>query len=173
MTAITLPQSDVRLLETEIAQRLLASTELARLAYVAQDGTPRVFPMLFHWTGEEIVFSTFAGARKIAALRAKPDVAITIDSSAQPPQVLLLRGRAEVTDVDGIVPEYILAQHRYAGPEQGAANVAEADQPGTRMARIAIRPAWVGVLDFVTRFPGGSTPEQFAERGNETWPPSS
>jgi hypothetical protein len=170
---MVLPQGDVRLLETEVAKGLLASTELARLAYVAQDGTPRVFPMLFHWTGEEIVFSTFAGARKIAALRAKPDVAITIDSSAQPPQVLLLRGGAEVTDVDGLVPEYVLAQRRYAGPEQGAANVAEVDQPGTRMARIAVRPAWVGVLDFLTRFPGGSTPEQFAERGNETWPPSS
>jgi len=27
------------------------------------------------------------------------------------------------------------------------------DQPGTVQARIAVRPAWVGVLDFVTRLP--------------------
>jgi hypothetical protein len=159
-SAMTLPQGDVRLLDSEPAQRLLASSELARLAYVAADGTPRVFPMMFHWTGEEIVFATFAGARKIAALRARPAVAITIDTAGPPPHVLLLRGRATVTDVDGIVPEYALAHHRYYGPEQGARNVAEVDRPGTRMARIAVRPDWVGVLDFTTRFPGGVIPGQ-------------
>ena len=71
---MTLPQGDVRLLDSEPAQRLLASSELARLAYVA------------------------------------------------------------------------------------ARNVAEVDRPGTRMARIAVRPEWVGVLDFTTRFPGGVIP---------------
>jgi PPOX class probable F420-dependent enzyme len=150
---MTLPQGDVRLLESELAQRLLASTELARMAYVARDGTPRVFPMMFHWTGEEIVFGTFAGARKIRALRARPAVALTIDAGAAPPEVLLLRGSAEITDVDGLVPEYVLAHHRYYGPEQGARNIAEADRPGVRMARIAVRPTWVGLLDFQTRLP--------------------
>lgn len=162
---MALPQGDVRLLDSEVARRLLASRELARLAYVAADGTPRVFPMLFHWTGAEVVMSTFAGARKIAALRARPDVAITIDAASTPPEVLLVRGRASVTDVDGIVPEYALAQHRYAGAEQGAANVAAVDHPGTRMARIAVRPAWVGVLDFTTRLPGGAGVEDFERRG--------
>ena len=153
MDASTLSQGDLRLLDTETARALLASAELARLAYVAADGTPRVFPMMFHWTGEELVFATFTGARKIAALRARPAVAVTIDTPGPPPHVLLLRGPAEVTDVDGIVPEYALAHHRYYGPEQGARNVAEADRPGVRMARIAVRPSWVGVLDFTTRFP--------------------
>lgn len=99
--------------------------------------------------------STFAGARKIAALRAQADVAITIDAVSTPPEVLLVRGAAEVTDVEGVVPEYALAQHRYAGPVHGAANVAAIDHLGTRMARIAVRPKWVGVLDFQTRLPGG------------------
>jgi hypothetical protein len=165
MTTTMLPQGHPDLIASETAQRLLASRELARLAYTAADGTPRVFPMLFHWTGEEIVFATFAGARKIAALRARPDVAITIDTAAAPPEVLLLRGRAEVTDVDGIVPEYALAQLRYQGEEAGRAAVAEVDQPGVRMARIAVRPTWVGVLDFTTRFPGGGSADEFAERG--------
>lgn len=163
MTA--LPQGHPDLIRTGTAQRLLGSRELARLAYTAADGTPRVFPMLFHWTGEEIVFGTFAGARKISALRARPDVAITIDTPSTPPEVLLLRGRAEVTDVDGIVPEYALAQIRYQGEEAGRAAVAEADQPGVRMARIAVRPTWVGVLDFTTRFPGGGGPDEFMRRG--------
>ena len=160
----TLPQGDLRLLETDTARRLLASTELARVAYVAEDGTPRVFPMLFHWTGEEIVLSTFGGL-KVAALRARPSIAVTIDAPTTPPAVLLIRGKAEVSDVDGIVPEYALAQRRYAGEEQGAANVAAVDRPGVTMVRIAVRPTWVGVLDFVARFPGGTSPDEFAERG--------
>ncbi|MFE7525524.1 hypothetical protein ACFU7Y_07360 [Kitasatospora sp. NPDC057542] len=125
----------------------------------------RVFPMLFHWTGHDVVLSTFFPARKIAALRAKPDVAITIDAAGTPPQALLIRGRAQVTDVDGIVPEYRLTMRRYAGDEQGAAQVAAVDRPGVRMARIAVRPAWVGVLDFLTRFPGDSTAAEFNRRG--------
>ncbi|MER5334261.1 hypothetical protein [Micromonospora sp. NPDC002717] len=49
MTATTaLPQGDVRLLDHPVARRLLASTELARVAHVAPDGTPRMLPMLFH-----------------------------------------------------------------------------------------------------------------------------
>jgi hypothetical protein len=160
-----LPQGDARLLDSLVAQRLLASNELARLAYVAADGTPRVLPMLFHWSGAELVMATFAGAHKIAALRARPDVAVTIDVAGPPPEVLLIRGRVSVTDVDGIVPEYALAQYRYYGPEQGAASIAEVDRPGTRMARIALRPTWAGVLDFQTRFPGGGGAEDFQRRG--------
>lgn len=161
---MTLPQGDLGLLETDVAQRLLASTELARVAYVAKDGTPRVFPMLFHWSGSEVVLPTFGGL-KVNALRARPDIAITIDAATTPPSVLLIRGKAKVTDVEGIAAEYALAQRRYAGEEQGAANVAAVDQPGTTMVRIAVRPTWVGILDFVTRFPGGTTPDEFAQRG--------
>jgi hypothetical protein len=162
---MTLPQGHVDLLKTDVAQRLLASTELARLAYVAADGTPRLFPVMFQWTGEEFVFGTFPGSAKIKALRAKPDVAITIDTAGMPPEQLLLRGKADVTDVDGVVPEYAQAHARYAGEEQGAKNIAEIDHPGLKMVRIAIQPNWVGVLDFMTRLPGGATPEEFANRG--------
>src|SRR5690348_10693000 len=102
----TTKQGSPELLEHETAMRLLASTELARLAYVARDGTPRIMPMLFHWTGTELVMSTFAGAAKIEALRARSDVAVTIDRPGPPPEVLLLRGGVELTEISGIVPEY-------------------------------------------------------------------
>lgn len=161
---MALPQGDVGLLGSDVAQRLLSSKELARVAYVAADGTPRVFPMLFHWTGSEVVLSTFGGA-KVGALRARPDVAITIDAATTPPEALLIRGPASVTDIEGIVPEYALALRRYAGEEQGAAQVATVDHPGTKMVRIAVRPAWVGVLDFQTRLPGGTSMKDFERRG--------
>ncbi|GAA2848016.1 pyridoxamine 5'-phosphate oxidase family protein [Nonomuraea rubra] len=158
-----LSQGDVRLLETEIAQRLLHSTIPARLAYVAADGTPRVMSTWHVWTGEELVMATYVHcppmgitrpARRLHALRARPDVAVTIDTEAQPPEVLLLRGRVSITEVDGMVPEQAQAARRFLGEEGGAGYVAQADHPETRMARIALRPAWVGVLDFQTRFPG-------------------
>jgi hypothetical protein len=37
-------------------------------------------------------------------------------------------------------------------PEQGKAILAE--RAGAAMVRLAVRPAWLGVLDFQTRFPG-------------------
>ena len=148
-----LAQGDVALLNHETAEQLLGSTELARLAYTALDGTPRVLPMLFTWTGDELVMASFPGAAKIAALRARPDVAITVDRAGPPPEMLLLRGPIEVTDVDGLVPEYVAAHHRYYGPEMAAENIANVEKMGVHMVRLALRPTWVGVIDFQTRFP--------------------
>jgi hypothetical protein len=154
------PQGDLRLLDSDIARQLLASTVPARVGYTALDGTPRVVPSWFHWTGEELVMPTFVQAPHVArpaarlrALRAHPDVAISIDTESFPPQVLLVRGQAVITEAKGIVPEYALAAHRYMGDEQATAYLAQADVPGTRMARIAVRPAWVGLIDFDTRLP--------------------
>lgn len=149
-----IPQGDLRLLDDPTATRLLASTELARLAYTAKNGTPRVVPMLFHWTGEEIVFGSYANSAKLRSLSAHPDVAITIDTAGPPPDVLLLRGRAQLGRVGGIVPEYAAAHRRYYGEEQGNATVAQMTAAGAEMVRIAVRPTWVGVLDFQTRLPG-------------------
>lgn len=142
------------MLENPVAQRLLSSSELARLGYIAKDRTPRVIPMLFQWTGQEIVFGAYATSAKLRSLRANPAVAVTIDVSGPPPNVLLLRGRAELGPVGGIVPEYAEAHRRYYGREQGDANVQQVAESGAQMVRIAVRPTWVGVLDFETRVPG-------------------
>ena len=162
---MTARQGSTQLMDTDVARYLLRSTNLARISYVAGDGTPRVFPMLFHWTGRELVLATFAGAKKIESIRKRPAIAVTIDEASTPPKVLLLRGTATVIDVDGIVPEYRAMHHRYAGVEQGERTVAEVDRPGVRMARISLRPTRVGVLDFETRFPGETSPTEFEHRG--------
>jgi Pyridoxamine 5'-phosphate oxidase len=156
-----LPQGDVRLLDTPTAQELLQSRIPARLAFVWPDGTPRVVPTWFHWTGDEIVMVTYTAgptigirhpAARLAALRANPAVALTIDTESFPPHSLTIRGHARIDEVDGIAPEYAAAARRYLG--DGADQMlAQLDQPGTAQARIAVRPVWVGVLDFVTRLP--------------------
>jgi hypothetical protein len=164
---MALPQGELKLLQSDVAKRLLISTVPARLAYTSKDGTPRVVPTWFHWTGDELVMGTFVSAphvrhaaARLGALRANPDVAITIDTESFPPDVLLVRGQASVTEVDGVVPEYALAARRYLGEEGATAYLVQVDRPGTKMARIAVRPTWVGVLDFQTRLPsclGGVT----------------
>jgi hypothetical protein len=157
-------QGDLRLLESDIAKRLLTSTIPARFAYMATDGTPRVVPTWFHWTGDELVMPTFVSAPhiqraagRLKALRANPNVAVTIDTESFPPNVLLIRGQVSVIEMQGVAPEYALAARRYLGEEAAAAYLARVDQPGTAMARIALRPAWVGVLDFQTRLPSNMT----------------
>lgn len=150
---MTATQGAPDLVNDPIAQELLRSTIPARLAYTWPDGTPRVVPIWFHWTGEEIVMVSPDDAPKVKAIQANPRVAITIDSEPWPHKVLLLRGAAQVELVDGIPAEYAAAAHRYFGEEQGAAWTEQVSQMLRRSARIAVRPAWVGILDFQTRFP--------------------
>jgi general stress protein 26 len=146
-------QGDLALLNDPIAQELLHSQIPARVAYVWTDGTPRVVPIWFHWNGKEIVLGTPVDAPKVNALRQNPKVAVTIDDNNWPAKVLLIRGSATVEIVDGVVPEYAAAAARYFGPEQGEAWVEQTKGLMPQVARLAIRPEWVAVLDFEQRFP--------------------
>jgi|SRR5579864_965282 len=147
-------QGGIELLQDPVAQTLLTSRSLARLAYTWTDGSPRVVPMWFHWDGQSVIFGGPPGAPKTQALRKNPRVAITIDQGEQfPYKTLLLRGRAEVEEVEGVSPEYASSATRYFGPEQGAAWVQQIAQLGPTMARIRVRPDWVGIIGFETRFP--------------------
>jgi PPOX class probable F420-dependent enzyme len=112
-------QGDVALLNDPLAQELLRARVPARLAYVWPDGTPRVVPIGFHWTGAEVVLGTPPDAPKVRALRRNPQVALTIDTDAFPYKVLLIRGAATVDVVAGVVPEYAQMCRRNLG-EEGA-----------------------------------------------------
>ena len=147
-------QGDLALLDDPVAQRLLQSPIPAQLAYNWHDGTPRVVPIWFHWDGEELVMAGPPDAPKVEALRRNPKVAVSIDdASSWPYKVLLIRGTARVDIVEGVAPEYAACAERYFGPEQGRAWVGGVSQTVDRMSRVAVRPEWVGILDFETRFP--------------------
>src|ERR1700757_5319959 len=66
------------------ARELLASTSAAHLAYTGKDGTPRVIPVGFFWTGEQFVIATATTAPKVVALSAPPDGALAIDAGGTP-----------------------------------------------------------------------------------------
>ena len=143
-------QGDLALLDDPVAQELLRSTNLAKLAYIWTDGTPRVVPIWFEWTGQDIVLGTPPTAPKLKALRANPHVSLTIEDNAKD-QALPLRGTATVQMMPTVVAEYAAAARRYMGEEAGNAWVGEVG--AIFSVRIAIRPEWVGVLDFQTRLP--------------------
>ena len=146
-------QGDVALLDGPVAQTLLHSATPVRVAYVSRDGTPRVVPTWFHWDGAEIVLGTPVESPKVRAISANPNVALTIDNGTWPYKALQIRGIARVETVPGVVPEYALAAQRYLGAQGGEAWIEQIRGMFSQMARIAVRPAWVAVLDFEQRFP--------------------
>ena len=100
---------------------------LARLAYVAEDGTPRVVPIVAAWNGTEVVMCTTTIGPDAASLRRNPAVALTIDVEAHPPRALLLRGEAALDDVAGNPDECL---------------------------RIVVRPTWAELIDVEEAAPG-------------------
>jgi hypothetical protein len=150
---MTTRQGDLSLLEDPVARQLLESRIPARLAYNWSDGSPRVIPIGFHWNGTELVFGTPTDAPKRKVLRDGTVVAATIDGDSMPYHVLLLRGRIRTDVVSGIAPEYVLMTRRTLGDEAGQTWLDQLAAMCPQMARIFLRPTWVGILDFETRFP--------------------
>jgi hypothetical protein len=146
-------QGDLSLLEDPVAQELLGSQHLARLAYMWKDGTPRVVPVWFHWDGSELVIAGPPTAPKMKALPQNSKVAVTIDRESWPYHALFVRGTASTSITDGAPKEYAAAARRYMGEEAGDAWVDNINKMSPKSARIAIRPEWVAVLDFERRFP--------------------
>lgn len=147
------PSDIAEVLNRLLSQKLLASP-LTRLAYVANDGTPRVIPMGFTWNGTEIVMCTAKNAPKLKALRRHPDVALTIDTDAYPPNILLIRGQAELDVVEGIPDEFLATNGvSMMTPDQRAAWEAEVRSLYDGMVRIVVTPTWAKLIDFETTLP--------------------
>lgn len=139
--------------ELDAGEEILRTTVLARVAYNGIDGTPRVVPMGFLWTGEAVVVATHPTSPKFAALKARPRVALTIDTPS-PARSLLLRGDAEIDVVDGPAPEYLEAAAKSMQGEELAAFEQSCRDTYDVMARISITPDWARYFDFSSgRFP--------------------
>src|SRR5690348_13660760 len=147
-------QGSLELLNDPVAKALLGSANPARLAYTWPDGSPRVVPIWFHWTGRELMLMSAPDAPKVGALESRQQVAVSIDdASSFPYKVLLIRGSAHVQIVSGVPSEYAAAAERYLGTEQATSWVEHVRHLQSESARIAVRPEWVAILDFETRFP--------------------
>ena len=147
------PETVTAVLDDPVSKRLIASSIPARLAYVGTDGYPRVIPIGFLYDGERFVVFTTPNSAKVALLRANPKVAITIDTESFPPNVLLVRGTAQLSQVDGVPDEYVEASRKLVPAEDFAAWESGVRALYTEMVRIEITPHWAKVLDFETRIP--------------------
>jgi len=155
--SVTQPDAATILHLDSIAQDLLRSTIPARLAYVWRDGTPRVIPMWFHWTGQELLMGAPPNAPKMKALGVQPKIALTIDSTDWPYGLLSVRGSASFDLVEQPLsetfPEYGLMARRYLGEIGGQEFLRGLQQRFSHWARITLRPEDVRILDFTQRFP--------------------
>jgi general stress protein 26 len=143
----------VEILSRAYSRELLAR-DICRLAYVAEDGTPRSIPIAFTFNGTEIVMCTTKNAPKLAALRRNPAVALTIDTEVHPPKILLIRGTAELDIVDGIPEEYLQMNGSYEmTAEQRVEWEAEINSLYDGMVRIVVTPTWAKLIDFETTLP--------------------
>jgi PPOX class probable F420-dependent enzyme len=146
-------QGNLALLKDPVAQELLRSTHMARLAYTWSDGTPRVVPIWFLWNGDEFILLTPQEAPKLKALATNPQVALSIDSEEFPYKALTVRGTVRIQRYDGPIPETEAIAKRYLGEEGSRMFLAEYVAAIPTWTRLTIRPEWVNVIDLVTRFP--------------------
>jgi hypothetical protein len=146
MTTIT--DACTTLMTDPVAQELLGSAIPARFAYTWRDGTPRVIPIWFHWTGEEILLGAPPNSPKMKVLAERPAVSLTIDSNDWPCKALIIRGSATISVDPEPFPEWLLAAQRYIGDDAGRNMLALVQRTFPAWARIAIRPDEVRILDF-------------------------
>ena len=147
------PNEVAAVLDKPISQEML-NRDLARLAYVAKDGGPRVVPIGITWNGSEVVMCTSTNAPKLASLRRNAAVALTIDTEVHPPRILLLRGEAVLDEVEGIPEEYLQMNGSYEmTPEQRVEWEAEVRSLYDGMVRIVVTPTWAKLIDFETTLP--------------------
>ncbi len=145
--------SPLTALSEPVARELLASRIPARLAYGGRDGTPRVLPIWFVWRDGAFILASRADAPKVAALRRRPEVALTIDGDTPPYRCLQVRGTIGIEVVDGLVPEYVEAAHHYYGRRAGDLWLARMAAASPRMARLTLTPTWARLLDIASVMP--------------------
>jgi len=138
------------------AVQLLERQPLAQLGYTGPDGFPRVIPVGFLWRDGRIVVCTATSAPKVAALSARPHVALTIDNdNAAASKALSVRGVATIDIVDGVPDEYLAAVAKGIPADQNGQFETQVRSLYKQMARITIEPRWARYYDFTAgRIPG-------------------
>ncbi|MEO8458696.1 MAG: pyridoxamine 5'-phosphate oxidase family protein [Chloroflexota bacterium] len=139
-------------LDDPVVAKLLAEPNLARLAYIGEDGRPNVVPIWFSEIDGEIIMVTGPKAEKARAIAKNAAVALTIDSATPPYKVLLVDGDAILEPVEGMAPEYRPIVERYLGPA-AEAYLGQLLPRVKRQVRIRVKVRSARVFDFVKRYP--------------------
>jgi uncharacterized protein YndB with AHSA1/START domain len=132
------------------ALELLEHQLLARVGYTGLDGFPRVIPVSFLWRDDRVIICTAPTSPKVAALSARPRVALTIDTEQPPVRALFIRGVASIEVVDGVPGEYLAAaaKNPRTSPEERGQFERQVQSVYKQMARISVEPRWARYYDF-------------------------
>ena len=141
------------MLDHPLARELLRDVPTLSLSYVARDGSPRGVPIAYLHDGDRFRMWTIPHSAKVAALRADPRVSLAIDVRGFPPRLLLARGRAELTEVEGVPDGYLEASHRTMAREAWGDFDARVRAMYPSMVEIAVAPDWAKLIDFETTLP--------------------
>jgi Pyridoxamine 5'-phosphate oxidase len=136
-----------------IAQELVRDEPILHLSYTGRDGAPRVIPIAYLWRDGSFQMWTLPHSAKVGALRADPRVAISIDVPGPPPRVLLVRGQAVLTPVDGVPDGYLEASHRTMPAQAHDGFDTQIRALYERMVAVTVTPDWARLLDFETTAP--------------------
>ena len=104
-----------------VADELLNQTLIGNLGYHGLDGYPKVVPVWFEWSREEVHVASPPGAYKSRALARDPRAVLTVSTPEAPYHVVSVTGRVRIDvmeesrriEVVGALAE------RYLGPEGG------------------------------------------------------
>jgi len=103
-------------------RRLLSEPNIGNLGFLGLDGYPRVIPVWFKFTGDEIQVASPPDAYKCRALRADSRAAFTVSTPKTPYHVVSATGQVVVEAIEE--PDRIAfvreIAERYLGPEGGA-----------------------------------------------------
>ncbi len=102
-------------------RRLLTETNIGNLGLHGLDGYPRVIPVWFKFTGDEIQIASPPNAYKSRALRADGRATLTVSTIVAPYHVVSASGIVEIDvlqEAERIALVSDLAE-RYLGPEGG------------------------------------------------------
>jgi hypothetical protein len=141
---------------------LLSAPHVAQLAYTWHDSTPRVVPMWIFWNGREIVMGAPPNSPKMRVLADRPSVALNIDTSTWPYQVLSIRGtvsleRVPIEALAESFPEYPAMARAYLGEAEAEQFLAAQRQTFSQWTRIRMHPESVRFLNFQKVFPSAWT----------------
>ncbi len=124
---------------------LLESRIPARLSWVGLHGAPRIVPIWFVWTGDQLVMATFAGAAKLAELYEGALAAASIDTESFPYRSLRMGGHLSLTSLDGLADEYRAAAARYLGESAGRTWCRSLE--GRPQVVLRLTPTWASASD--------------------------
>jgi PPOX class probable F420-dependent enzyme len=74
----------------------LRDETVAWLVTVGDDGTPQPNPVWFLWDGQSLLVYNRANANRVRHVRARPQVALHLDSNGRGGDIVVVAGRAEL-----------------------------------------------------------------------------